>query len=36
MAFEIVADAMNRKNTPDADIKASHAMLAKHGRARAN
>ncbi len=29
--LEIIADAMNPKNTPDADIKASHAVLARHG-----
>jgi sugar phosphate isomerase/epimerase len=29
--LEIIADAVNPKNTPDADIVASHKVLAKHG-----
>ena len=29
--LEIIADAMNPVNTPDADIKASHAVLSAHG-----
>jgi sugar phosphate isomerase/epimerase len=29
--LEIIADAMNPKNTPDADIHASHDVLAKYG-----
>jgi L-ribulose-5-phosphate 3-epimerase len=29
--LEIIADAMNPANTPDADIVASHKLLAKHG-----
>jgi len=29
--LEIIADAMNPENTPDADIAESHDILAKHG-----